>query len=239
MGADCGGATCAACFSFAATFLDTCNGVKLYQTQPLIFPLASGVDANKQALRAWDRAECAKGGKVAIACGDDSHYKSTDAGSIGARRMPTSYSCNMDEHLAAVTGWTNLFAISDSSAVVVGIDYHNAVQGRRSSWSAPTRSEPRRRLAASRGAGGGDGRWERPGPRSRTCLQCIVMGKRLDVRMSIIRSWVSHCRAYKIIITRPSGGFKSPYSITLYIAIRHYQQQAPQAKFGVATPPKS
>jgi hypothetical protein len=41
---------------------------------------------------------------VAIACGDDSHYKSTDAGSIGARRMPTSYSCNMDEHLAAVTG---------------------------------------------------------------------------------------------------------------------------------------
>jgi hypothetical protein len=31
MGADCGGATCATCFSFAATFLlDTCNGVKLY-----------------------------------------------------------------------------------------------------------------------------------------------------------------------------------------------------------------
>ena len=59
---------------------------------------------------------------MAIACGDDSHYKSTDAGSIGARRMPTSYSCNMDEHLATVTGWTNLFAISDSSAVVVGID---------------------------------------------------------------------------------------------------------------------
>ena len=129
MGADCGGATCATCFSFAATFLDTCNGVKLYQTQPLICPLASGVDANKQALLEWYHDECAKGGKVAIACGDDSHYKSTDAGSIGARRMPTSYSCNMDEHLAAVTGWTNLFAISDSSAVVVGIDYHNAAQG--------------------------------------------------------------------------------------------------------------
>jgi hypothetical protein len=105
MGADCGGATCATCFSFAATFLlDTCNGVKLYQTQPLICPLASGVDANKQALLEWYRDECAKGGKVAIACGDDSHYKSTDAGSIGARRMPTSYSCNMDEHLATVTG---------------------------------------------------------------------------------------------------------------------------------------
>ena len=43
--------------------------------------------------------------------------------------MPTSYSCNMDEHLAAVTGWTNLFAISDSSAVVVGIDYHDVAQG--------------------------------------------------------------------------------------------------------------
>ena len=130
MGADCGGATCATCFSFAATFLlDTCNGVKLYQTQPLICPLASGVDANKQALLEWYHDERAKGGKVAIACGDDSHYKSTDAGSIGARRMPTSYSCNMDEHLATVTGWTNLFAMSDSIAVVVGIDYHNAVQG--------------------------------------------------------------------------------------------------------------
>jgi hypothetical protein len=35
----------------------------------------------------------------------------------------------MDEHLAAVTGWTNLFAISDSSAVVVGIDPHNAAHG--------------------------------------------------------------------------------------------------------------
>jgi hypothetical protein len=35
----------------------------------------------------------------------------------------------MDDYLAVVTGWTNLFAISDSSAAVVGLDYHNAVQG--------------------------------------------------------------------------------------------------------------
>ena len=84
------------CLIFPATILDTCNGVKLYQTQPLICP---------RRVRQGYRDECAKGGKVAIACGDDSHYKSTDAGSIGARRMPSaSYSCNMDEHLAAVTG---------------------------------------------------------------------------------------------------------------------------------------
>jgi hypothetical protein len=80
-------------------------GLKLYQTQPLICPLASGVDATKQALQEWSHDERAQGGKGALACGADSHLStSTAAGSIGAWRMPTSYSCNMDEHLAAVTG---------------------------------------------------------------------------------------------------------------------------------------
>ena len=117
---------------FVATFEDAAEGgLMLYQTQPVAAPLASNVAANKQPLLEWYRDECAKGGKVAIACGDG-NYESSNAASIGARRMPASYDRAMDNVIASRTGWTNVFAICCSDAIIFGsIDgnRHNAAQG--------------------------------------------------------------------------------------------------------------
>ena len=67
-----------------------------------------------------------------IVCGDDGHYENSNAGSIGARRMPASYSCQMNPQIASRTGWTNVFAICCDDQVVYGqVDgaQHNAAQG--------------------------------------------------------------------------------------------------------------
>ena len=106
----------------------------LYQTQPVAAPLASHVDANKQPLLEWYRDECAKGGKVAVACGTGSNYETTNAGSIGARRMPDSYDYGnaMNDKIASRTGWTNFFDVCCGNHAVYGkVDgsNHDAAQG--------------------------------------------------------------------------------------------------------------
>ena len=122
------------CFSgFAATSEDAAEGgLMLYQTNPVTAPLQSNVAANKQPLLEWYRDECAKGGKVAVVCGDDGHYENSNAGSIGARRMPASYSCNMANEIASRTGWTNAFAVCCGDRIVytrVDGSNHDAAQG--------------------------------------------------------------------------------------------------------------
>jgi hypothetical protein len=119
----------------AATGEDAAEGgLGLYQTQPLAAPLASRVAANKQPLLEWYRDECAKGGKVAVGC-SGSNYDLANAASIGARRMPASYSCCVGGVICRRTGWTNAFAICTGDEVVYGTvgspctDEHDAAQG--------------------------------------------------------------------------------------------------------------
>jgi hypothetical protein len=122
------------CSSFAATFEDAAEGgLMLYQTQPVACPLADGSAANKQPLLEWYRDECAKGGKVAVVCGTGGYYDAANAGSIGARRMPDSYGCNVAPQIISRTGWTNVFAICCNNRVVNGYvdggSRHSAAQG--------------------------------------------------------------------------------------------------------------
>jgi hypothetical protein len=75
--------------------------------------------ANNCNVLEWYRDECAKGGKVAIGC-SNINYESSNAGSIGARRMPDSYGCCMDAEIASRIGWTNNFAVCNGNIIVNG-----------------------------------------------------------------------------------------------------------------------
>ena len=98
----------------------------LYLTQPVACPLQSGEDENEATLLAFYQAQCAQGGKRALA----SPLYGTgrrDDNSIGAVTMPLLFladgkdEASLNAHITKLTGWGNHFEICCDDDVVTGV----------------------------------------------------------------------------------------------------------------------
>eukprot|EP01051_Picozoa_sp_SAG22_P004887 SAG22_NODE_275_length_13171_cov_11.640606_7_plen_142_part_00 len=102
----------------------------LYLTQPVACPLQSGEDENEATLLAFYQAQCAQGGKRALASPLYGMGR-WDHSIIGAVPMPFSFLADgKDEasahfpagaHITKLTGWGNHFEICCDDDVVTGV----------------------------------------------------------------------------------------------------------------------
>ena len=104
--------------SWAAQYTDSAEGVTLYLTQPVEIPASSDVHDNTATLLAFYQAQCAAGGKRAVAC--NSHASDRQFAGINAVAMPSSYGCNLRVHISSMTGWDNHYETCCGDNVIFG-----------------------------------------------------------------------------------------------------------------------